>query len=203
MYTGCMNHLRRSFLLLALGISPIWSQGAPVTVNPFPANVMPTKVFTYSGNNKIYECTTKPFGPWNNGGVPASFSWTKAATTFTNVVVLTNVGTVTTSTAHGLRIGNKVVISGATVDTDLNATYIVATVPSTTTFTVATVSVADATYTDAGLVLTTAVPRSTAAIWTIQKFTYDGSNNKTGESWALGSPAAVNICDNAATLAFQ
>lgn len=197
-----MNHLRRSLLLLALGISPIWSQGAPVTINPFPANVMPTQIFTYSGALPIYQCITKPNGPWNGVSVPASFSWTKAAATFTNVVVLTNVGTVTTSTAHGLRVGNPVTISGATVDADLNASYVIATVPSTTTFTIATVSVANATYTDATLVLTTTAPRSTAAIWAVQKFLYDGSN-LISTAWATGSPTANQICDNAATLNYR
>ena len=80
--------------------------------------------------------------------------WSIATGTLVSVVVAANVGTLTFSAAHGKAVGDKITISGATVDTDLNAAYVVASVPTTTTLTVATSNVTAATYTDALLVVT-------------------------------------------------
>lgn len=161
----------------------------------------PTEYHDSDTNNELYICYAKSRGPWNAGlsVTPASFSWTKALTTLTNIVVLTNVGTATTSTAHGLQPGQNVVVTGATIDTDLNATYKILTTASTTTFTFTTVAVSDATYTDAGLILTTTAPRLTAPIWSIQKKNYDGANHLLGKLWSNGRPAVMNqICANRA-----
>ncbi|MEI6374705.1 MAG: hypothetical protein WCP26_13065 [Actinomycetes bacterium] len=57
--------------------------------------------------------------------------------TVSNVALTSNVATITTSAAHGLVIGQPVTISGLTAGTALNGSYLVATVPTTTTFTVA------------------------------------------------------------------
>ncbi len=150
-----------------------------------------TSLLFYDGSNYlIYSCKAKSIQP--------SFSWTKAATTLTNIVVLTNVGTVTTSTAHGLAIGNLVTVSGATVDTDLNGIYYIQTVGSTTTFTITTASVANATYTDATLAMSTTAPRSTAAIWDIFKYTISGTNVVAIQK-AGGKSGTNSICDNRST----
>ena len=77
-------------------------------------------------------------------------SATVAAGTLTSVAVATNVGTVTWP-AHGLEAGCSVTLSGATVDTDLNKAYTIATAPTADTFTIPTSSVADATYTETTL----------------------------------------------------
>jgi hypothetical protein len=85
--------------------------------------------------------------------------------TLTSIVVAANVATATTAAAHGLWIGQKVTIAGATVDTDLNGGYTIASTPTSTTFTFATVSVANATYTEATLVASvTPYQDGTAAI---------------------------------------
>jgi hypothetical protein len=60
------------------------------------------------------------------------------------------VGTVTWP-AHGLEAGCSVTLSGATVDTDLNATYIIATAPTVDTFTIPTVAVGNGTYAESTL----------------------------------------------------
>ena len=73
-------------------------------------------------------------------------SFTVAGGTLTNVVVSSDVGTVTTPGTHGLTAGDVVYITGETADTDLNGTYTIATSASTTTFTIATASVANGTY---------------------------------------------------------
>ena len=91
--------------------------------------------------------------------------WTIASGTLVSVVVASNVGTVTFSEAHGKIVGDKITISGATVDTDLNATYsvVAATVGgSTKKLTITTSSVSDATYTDAAMVITAWQTFSTA-----------------------------------------
>jgi len=198
-----MKTLLLSILGIGFVLSLLQGQGAPVTLNPFPPNSVATTVFTYSGTYPIYQCITKPNGPWNDGRVPASFSWTRTASTLTSIAVATNVGTVTTSTAHGLRVGNPVVVTGATVDTDLNATYVIATVPSTTTFTITTAAVADATYNESTLVLFTSAPRTTVAIWSIMKYLYDGSNNLISTAWANGTSTANQICSSASTLSYR
>ena len=72
----------------------------------------------------------------------------------TSIVDLSDAATVTTPVPHGLIVGDIVCISGATADTDLNGNYAVATVPTTTTFTIVTANVTDATYTEATLRIT-------------------------------------------------
>ena len=120
-----------------------------------------------ASSNLEYICRTKPN--------QALWQWDIAAAldaTLTNIVVSANVGTVTTAAEHGLRVNQAVVVSGATVDTDLNGSYIVTMVTNTTVFTITTVDVANATYTDAGLVMGTRAPRLTAAIWHITKLSW-------------------------------
>ncbi len=79
-----------------------------------------------------------------------ALSVTKAAGTLTSIAVATNVGTVTWP-AHGLEASCSITISGATVDTDLNGTYTIASVLTADTFTITTAAVANATYTEATL----------------------------------------------------
>jgi hypothetical protein len=163
-----------------------------------------TSLYFYSTTYLTYICKTPAFRQ------QATYTWAitpgVGQGTLTNVVVAANVGTVTTSAAHGLAVGNKVTIAGATVDTDLNGSYYVQTVGSTTTFTITTASVANATYTDSGMSLYTTAPRTTAAIWSVEKFTYDGSNNLVADQFAVGNVtggvgtvAYSFICDNRAT----
>jgi hypothetical protein len=58
-----------------------------------------------------------------------------AALTVSNKALTSNVATITTSAAHGLFVGDTVKITG--VDTTFNGTWVITTVPSTTTFTYA------------------------------------------------------------------
>lgn len=78
-------------------------------------------------------------------------TFTRAAGTLTNIVVNTNVGTVTTAggSPHGKRIGDIVHVTGATTDTDLNGIYVVQSTAGASTLTINTSNVANATYTDA------------------------------------------------------
>lgn len=53
--------------------------------------------------------------------------------TISNKALTSNIATLTTGTAHGFTVGDKIVVSG--VDTTFNGTFAVASVPSSTTFT--------------------------------------------------------------------
>ena len=121
----------------------------------------------------------------------------------TSIADAAAVSTVTTVNAHGLTIGNQITIGGSSGDTDLNGTYLIATVPTTKTFTIATASVSDATYTTTHMYFTSTDPRTSLSIWSVKKFAYDGSNNPISEMWADGNPAFDNVCDDQATLHYK
>lgn len=55
--------------------------------------------------------------------------------TISNKALANNIATLTTSAAHGFSVGQTVVVSG--IDSVFNGTYVIATVPTTTTFTYA------------------------------------------------------------------
>lgn len=168
-------------LLAQEGIQVNSSIGPPL--RPF------TKLNYYTGSDLIYTCLTASVQP--------SYRVSVGASTLTSIVVLTNVGTVNW-TAHGLAVGNLITVSGATVDIDLNGTYYVQTVPGADSFTITTAAVADATYTEATLAVSTTAPRNNAAIWSIQKFTYD-TGKLTVSQWANGTTSMVHKCSDRAT----
>ncbi len=99
------------------------------------------KAYSFDG---VRETTMAPIGT----------SYTVSGGGLTSIVVLSNVGTVTLAAAHGLTVGTYIEIAGATVDADLNGYYTIATVPTTTTFTIATVSVSNGTYNNSALRVT-------------------------------------------------
>lgn len=123
--------------------------------------------YFYSGSNLQYICEALQ--------KQAITSVSIGASTLTNITVATNVATATTVSAHQLYKGARVTVSGATVDTDLNGTYTILTVPSSTTYTFTTAAVADATYTDSGLTVSTNWPLLSLAKWSIKVFTYTGT----------------------------
>ncbi len=184
-------------VLLALAGLAFAQDGQPVNPTQGPPIVSYSLILKYSGASVIATCQARSQQPL------ATFS-VSGATPFvlTSIAVATNVGTATTVSDHGLNIGDKVVVSGATVDPDLNATYAIVTVPTTKTFTITTVAVSDGTYLNAALQFATNSPRTTQPIWAITKFTLSGSN-VTAVKWANGTSAPNQICDNSATLPSQ
>ncbi len=79
-------------------------------------------------------------------GLPA-LNWSVADGSLVSISVSPQqVATVQTNTAHGLVPGTRVSISGAVGDYNLNGTYIVATTPTDTSFTVSTANVAVGSY---------------------------------------------------------
>lgn len=148
------------------------------------------------------------------------FTWAVTATastgTLTSIAVATNVGTVTTAANgtypanHGLLPGSLVNVTGSAT-TALNGLYIVQTAPSGTTFTITTSGVADGTYNDSTLKVASTAPRSSFAMWSVERFTNTGpGNSPVRDQWATalaagsgGSTARTFVCDSRATLAYQ
>lgn len=177
----------RTLTLSLLLAAAVFAQGSPVSLVTSPPPAPTERQFFYDASSNLqYVCVAAQRG--------ATTTVTREATTLTSIAVATNVGTVTTSSAHGLYVGARVIITGATVDTDLNGTYTVATVGSTTTYTIATTAVADATYTESTLVVSTSYPLLTAAVWAIQALTYNASNLLTGSYWANASTGYGLAC---------
>jgi len=177
----------RAILALMMVAAPMMlaQDGTTVNISPSPPARPWTKLLFMDGSSNLeYRCVADANQP--------VFTWTKAATTLTSIAVAANVGTVTFSGAHGLAVGNSVTVSGGTV-AGINASYYVQTVPTSSTLTITTAGVGDDTYTESTLVVTSAAPRSTAAIWTITKFSYTGTNVVRDQSSAHGQ-----VCDNRA-----
>jgi hypothetical protein len=84
--------------------------------------------------------TERPYayarGDWAPVGLNGFYTWHGPLTaTLSNKAVAANVATMTTSTAHGFSVGDQVTITGVTTTTQLNGTFTIASVPTTTTFT--------------------------------------------------------------------
>ncbi len=120
---------------------------------------------------------------------------TIAIASLTSIVVLTNVGTATTTGAHGYAIGHRIQVRGATVDTDLNGDYTIATVPSGTTFTFATANVANATYTEAGLKFLSTAPRTNSNQWSVERF-FNTTAVLDRHIWAHADGSRSRACDS-------
>ncbi len=196
------GNMKRTLLLLMIAVA-LYSQqsGQPVSVVQFP-NQTPTRFLDYSGSNLTYLCLAPSI---NQTSTPGNYTYSLSvgASTLTSIVVLTNVGTVTTVGAHGLMAGQPTTVSGSTTAA-LNANYVVATVPTTTTYTITTSGVGNATYSNAALTVSGTAPLLTSPIWSIQHFLYDASNNLTGTQCALGSCLALtNKCSDRATIAYK
>ncbi len=186
--------MKRFVLAILCAALAIGQQGTPVNVSISAPLTAFTNLYFYSGTDLIYTCRAQSQQP------TATFARSDSA--LTSIVDAANTATVTTASAHGLAVNDKVVVSGATVDTDLNGTYVIQTVGSTTTFTITTASVADATYTESTLKFTTTAPRDTAPIWSITKYTYT-ANMITAVQWANGTSGTSQICANRSSLSFQ
>jgi len=74
---------------------------------------------------------------WAPTGRKGFYTWHgDLSATITNVALTSNVATITTSAAHNFAAGDTVVVAGLT-NTDLNGTFTIVAVPTTTTFTYA------------------------------------------------------------------
>lgn len=184
--------MKRLILALACAVS-LYAQ-SPVNVSGGPPPAPFVTLLDYSGTYLTYVGIAPQFlQPTAACSGLGSSCIQRSDSTLTSIVVLTNVATVTCSTACGVWKGQRVTVSGASVDTDLNGTYTVTSNTDTTatTYTVATANVANATYTESTLRIATNQPLTTQATWAIQALKYDGSNNLISTSWANASVATV------------
>ncbi len=189
--------MKRILLIAATVASLVVAQeGTPVNISVSAPLVGFTNIFYYSGSDLQYACRAKSLQPT----VTFAVAGTPTPYVLTSIVVLTNVGTVTTVSDNGLKVNDRIVVSGGS-DTDLNTSYAIATVTNSKVFTIATTSVSNGTYTT-GVSFTTTAPRTTMPIWSIQKFTAVASQI-TASQWANGTSGTTQICDNRATLAYQ
>lgn len=200
-----MKHFRQFtfFTLLLLGAADLFSQttGQPVAVVLYPPET-PTRFLDYTGTNLTYLCVASPT---NKTSTPGNYTYSLSVTGsgLTSIVVLTNVGTVTTVAANGLMAGQMVAVTGSTTSA-LNASYIIQSITSTTVFTITTAGVGNATYNNGPLTISGNAPLLTSPIWSIAHFLYDGSNNLTGSQCANGACSQqTNICANRATLSYK
>ena len=166
--------------------------GPSVTIGQLPNGRPATVLGFFPSATTNYFCTAETRQPTYTASV--------AAATMTNIVDSSNTATVNW-TAHGLAVGNRVTVAGAS-DADLNTSYIIATVPDANSFTITTANVTDATYTT-GVTVATTAPRTSASIWSVVRMTFDGSGNLTAKQNGIRTTSAGLICDNRATLAYN
>jgi hypothetical protein len=184
--------MKTIFAIFILTAACFAQGGADVNqVGAFPNSPIVTHLLYDGSGNITFVCKSPQAGPITTQKVSNS--------TLTNIVVSANVGTVTTSAAHGLYVGARVTITGATVDTDLNGTYTVRSVTSSTAYTITTAAVADATYTDAGLVITTKFPLLTATRWAILAMPLNSSSLLDGTVFESTGTGYGLACSTAST----
>ena len=197
-----MKHIRPLLFLLML-TGALFSQqtGSPVAIVQFPIQ-NPTRFMDYAGGyNLTYLCQAPSV---NNTSTLSNYSYSLSvgASTLTSIVVATNVGTVTTASAHGLMSGQNSTVSGSTTAA-LNGNYVI-TVTGSTTYTITTSAVGNGTYNTSGLTVSGNVPLLTSPIWSVMHFNYDANNNLIGTQCANGAcNQLTNICANRATLIYQ
>ncbi len=136
--------------------------------------------FWYDGaTNLQYMCSANALQPIT--------TFYKSSSTLTSIVVSSNTGTINFATTSYLWPGALVTVAGSTTAA-LNGTYRVLTV-STTTATITTSGVGDATYSNAALTVSTLAPLINAPVWAIQVFTYTGTT-LLSSYWA-GNPSST------------
>jgi hypothetical protein len=107
---------------------------ATTVVSEHITTVIPSATHTFSVYVQIFAENSWVNVPTNP--MYAVIKWFGTATkTVSNKALTSNVATLTTSTPHGFAVGESVVVSG--VDATFNGTYLIASVPTTTTFTYA------------------------------------------------------------------
>jgi hypothetical protein len=108
---------------------------------------------------------------WAPTGRKGFYEWHADLTkTISNSARTGSTATITTSSAHGFRVGDSVTIAGTNGNTPLHGTYTIATVPTTTTFTYATTTTG--TITSAADTGTALVPANS---WAVTDFLSQGS----------------------------
>lgn len=173
-------------------------------------------IYYYSGSNLIYSCTALAVQPRALPGFAGSSTNSGAIT----VSAASNANPVSfTATGHGLdfpsaaTVAPVITISGATSAwAGINGSW-TATITSANAFTIAVDSTAFGALAGT-LVVTTAAPKNTEAVWLVKNYVYSGANlifsgtgyaaPGAGTTARVGPSNAMNqICANRATLSYQ
>lgn len=182
----------KTALLLLASAYCLFGQGSSVSQTAGPPNTSFVTLLFYNGSSQlIYACYSPSLAPTTTYAIGATPG-------LTNIVVLTNVGTITFAATAQLWVGQIVTVVGSTTSV-LNGTYRISAV-SGSTATIATSGVADATYSTAALAVSTAGPTLDALKWSIQVLTYASTNLAT-VYWANSANLAPNsqlACSNRA-----
>lgn len=134
------------------------------------------------GSNPVYEGVAKSIQP---------------LFTFTVVAVSKAVDASINVVAHGLRVGNSIVVSGGSGDwAGMNGTHAVKAVTDANNFTIE-LDTSGYAGTFAGTITTTA-PRTTAACWSISKKGYSATG-QIRMAWANGRSSPSLVWDSRAT----
>lgn len=161
----------RLLVLFLLAVTALYSADAPHV-----------KLFYYTETLLQYICDAPSVVPQTSVSV--------AAGTATNIVVSSNVGTVTVQ-AHGLWAGAVVTVSGSSTSA-LNATYSVVSVTDENTYVISTSGVSNGTYTT-GIRISTNSPLVTDPLWSISVYVYSSgvlsNTHLGGGSLSLNSKA--------------
>jgi hypothetical protein len=112
---------------LSIGDQIVVSIGDSIIDGGFTVASVPTTTTLTYARTAANIASTAVTGGLIYGGTPRSFSYVN------NVVATSNICTLTTAAAHGLAVGDIVVVSG--VASTVDGTVVVATVPGSTTFT--------------------------------------------------------------------
>lgn len=197
----------RRFALILL-TATLWGQGdgQPVTDTNAPPPNGYQSILYYTGTNLIYICKARSEQAISPVTVSAAsnanpVSFTATAHGFGDFVM------------HGATTTPTVRIQGCTGGwTPINGVWL-ATVTSANAFTIAVDSTAFGAFT-AACRFDSRTPRWNTAIWSIEKFMYDGASNIVGMLWPVvpGGASATNLlggrtlsfnCSNRATLSWQ
>lgn len=182
-----MKRFIQLYAVLCAAAIPLLAQGSAVnlTLGP-PPSAWLTLFYRDGSGNTQYICYSPALAPTTTyaiGSTPA----------LTSVVVATNVGTINFGATAQLWVGQTVTIAGSTTSA-LNGTYRLNTV-SGSTATIATSGVADATYNNAAMTVSTNGPLLDALRWSIQVFTY--TSTSVNATYFAGAPS-VGIPQNLA-----
>jgi hypothetical protein len=176
-------------------------QGATTTISGVPpdsASATTNRLF-YDGSTNcggkqclVYICTAL--------SQQSSFAFSIVSSTLTSIVDSGNTATINFAVNSGLNVDNRIFIRNASVSA-LNGYFTILTIPTATSATVATSGVADATYADTFLQVETMAPRTSAAVWKVEKIRQ--TSDFLTASRTNSQPVGGQICDNRATLAYN
>jgi hypothetical protein len=130
---------------------------------------------TADGKNTVYRSGSTPTGK------------TAVSVAVTNKALTTNVATITTASAHGLSAGDTVAVTG--IDATFNGSYIIATIPTGTTFTYALVASNVTSIAATGTIIRAAVKITIGDTW------FDTSNGNLLKTYTGVSGGWVSVQD--------